>query len=155
MWIVYSVVYKQASKQASRMKKRQARHELLNLPRVGIQVSNSNNFRVRGVNVWHLSGIIKGLVSSADEPSVFVHAHDIVVASIDNVFHRKLVTELVRVRVSIGGVYREGNPDKGKAIVFTVAVVIIVGGRLSTLTVLSVYGTETFCPVALVVIATS
>ena len=90
------------------------------------------------LNVRHFPRVIKGLVSAAHEPSVFVHGHDVLVVPINDVFHGELVTELVRVGVARGGVDTETDPDKGEAVAGTGRVATVVTLGIPALAVVAV-----------------
>jgi hypothetical protein len=55
----------------------------------------------------HLPRVIEALVPPADEPSILVHAHDVIVIPIDDVLHGKLIAQLIAVGIAVGGVDAE------------------------------------------------
>ena len=61
----------------------------------------------------HFARIVKRLVPATDQPTIFVHAHDVFIVAINNVFHGKLVAELVRIRIARRGIDRKAQSDKG------------------------------------------
>ena len=121
-------------------------------PVVRVHITDANEFGMRRINVGHFSRIVKGLVAASHQPSIFVHTHDILVIAINDIFHGKLVIELVGVRVSTSSIDREGDSDKGESILRAVAVSAVMGRCFTGLAVLAVGGAETFGRVALVIV---
>mmetsp|Transcript_28400 Transcript_28400/g.76934 ORF Transcript_28400/g.76934 Transcript_28400/m.76934 type:complete len:201 (+) Transcript_28400:2277-2879(+) len=120
---------------------------------VWIEVPNTKQLRVRRVDVWHFSRIVKSLVTSTYEPTILVHTHNIIVITIDDVFHWKLIAKLIRIGVTTWRVHTEGNSDERKPILGTIFISGIVRGSFSRFAIISIQCTHVCGVIILVVIA--
>jgi hypothetical protein len=93
------------------------------------------------MDVRHFPRVIKGFVTTSDQPSIFIHGHDIFIVPINDIFHGKLITELITIGIPIGGVDRKGDPDEGQAVSGTRGITRIVTFGIPTFTIVSVKST--------------
>jgi hypothetical protein len=106
-------------------------------------------------NVRHFPRVIKGFVATSNQPTILIRGHDVFVVAINDIFHGKLIAQLIGIRIATGGIHRKGNADERKTVAGRITVSGIVTFGIATFTIVAMKGAEIGSGIRFVIVATT